>query len=593
MILAVFGMVNALDARAWTVCLNPQWLRRNPARLASEPRVDVGKVHTGPSRSGRTRSPTLDGMVAAAVTADRAGRGANRRAAVLMRPAAAVGAGVLLFASFPPRTTWWLAPLAFAVLGAALYGRRARAGFGHGYLFGLGFLLPLLVWTGSFVGWPWLFLPAFEALFFAATAAGMAAVSRLPAAPVLAAAVWVAGEAARGRVPFGGFPWGKVAFGQPEGPLLPIAALGGAPLLSFAVVLTGLGLAELSRRLLRPAGERTERRVAARRLVVPALAMVLPLLTGLAATAAVDTAPESGTLTVALVQGNVPQAGLDFNAQRRAVLDNHRARTEQLADDVRAGRAPQPDLVLWPENAADIDPVRNADATAVVDAAVEAIRAPILLGAILDPPQGGPHNAVVQWEPGTGPTAQYVKRHVQPFGEYIPMRSIARMFSADVDRVRRPLQPGDEVGVMDVAGARVAIATCYEVAFDYIVQDAVRAGGTVIAVPTNNATFGFTEMTYQQLAMSRVRAVEHSRAVLVAATSGVSAVIAPDGTVQQRTTLFTPAALVADVPLRTTTTLAARLGAAPEWLLVAIGVAALTGAGLRRRRIADLEEKDV
>ena len=522
-------------------------------------------------------------MVPAAVTADRAGGGTNRRAAVLARSAASACGGLLLYVSFPPRTVWWLALPGFALLGAALHGRGARAGFGYGYLFGLGFLLPLLVWTGSFVGSaPWLVLAAAEALFCSAAAAGMAVVSRAPAAPVFAAALWVAGEAARARVPFGGFPWGKVAFGQPDGVFLPIAALGGAPLLSFAVVLSGLGLAELARRAL--VARRAHRRAVSRRLLAPALAAVLPVLAGLAATPLVDTGPPGGTLTVALVQGNVPQAGLDFNAQRRAVLDNHRARTERLAADVRAGRAPQPDLVLWPENAADIDPIRNADATAAVDAAAEAIRAPILVGAILDPPDGGPFNAVVLWQPGIGPTAVYVKRHVQPFGEYIPLRSLARLFSKDVDRVRRPLQPGDRVGVLDVAGTRVAIAMCYEVAFDNVVQDAVRAGGTVLAVPTNNATFGLTEMTYQQLAMSRVRAVEHSRSVLVAATSGVSAVIAPDGTVEQRTVLFTADALVADVPLRTTTTLATRVGAAPEWLLVMIGAAALLAVALRSRR---------
>jgi apolipoprotein N-acyltransferase len=510
---------------------------------------------------------------------------------VLVRSVASAGGGVLLYVSFPPRTVWWLALAAFALLGYVLHGRGARAGFGYGYLFGLGFLLPLLVWTGSFVGSaPWLLLATFEALFCGAAAAGMALVSRAAAAPVFAAALWVAGEAARGRLPFGGFPWGKVAFGQPDGVLLPIAALGGAPLLSFAVALSGLGLAELVRRYLtsrrrEPAGQTgTAHRPAKRHLLAPALAAVLPVLVGLAAASLNDTAPQGGTLTVALIQGNVPQAGLDFNAQRRAVLDNHRARTEQLAADVRAGRVSQPDLVLWPENAADIDPIRNADATVAVDAAAEAIAAPILVGAILDPPEAGPFNAVVLWQPRLGPTAEYVKRHVQPFGEYIPMRSVARLFSRDVDRVRRPLQPGHEVGVLDVAGTRVAIATCYEVAFDNVVQDAVRGGGTVLAVPTNNATFGFTEMTYQQLAMSRVRAVEHSRAVLVAATSGVSAVISPAGAVQQHSALFTADALVAEVPLRTMTTLATRIGAAPEWLLVVIGMVALLRVVRRDRR---------
>jgi apolipoprotein N-acyltransferase len=550
-------------------------------------------------------------MVAAAVTADPARGAVAGWTGVVLRSVLSAAAGAVLYLSFPPRPLWFLAIVAFALLGAALRGRRARAGLGYGCLFGLAFLLPLLSWTGVFVGWPWLFLPAAETVFVAVTAAGMAVVSRLPAAPLLAAAVWVAGEAARARIPFGGFPWGRVAFGQPDGPYLPLAALGGAPLLSFAVVLTGLALAELIRaaavrhtfaRTQQPSGpaERKPdwRRVHAQRFreagrkpvwrskawFGPALAAVLPLAVALLAGLSVDPTPQAGTRAVALVQGNVPRAGLDFNAQRRAVLDNHAERTEELAADVRAGLQPHPDLVLWPENAADIDPIRNADATAVVDRAVADVGVPVLLGAILNPPTGGPQNAVVQWEPGRGPVAQYVKRHVQPFGEYIPLRPIARWFSSDVDRVSRDLQPGNEVGVLDAAGTRVGIATCYEVAFDGIVRDTVTHGGTVLAVPTNNATFGYTEMTYQQLAMSRVRAVEHSRAVLVAATSGVSAVITPDGRVQQRTGLFTADALVADVPLRTTATLATRLGAAPEWLVVAIAVAALLAAAGRTRR---------
>jgi len=498
--------------------------------------------------------------------------------------------GVLLYLSFPPRTLWWLAPVGFALLGWVLRGRGVRAGFGYGLLFGLGFLLPLLAWTGTFVGpVPWLLLATFEALFCGVAGAGMAAVSRLPVAPLLGAAVWVATEAARARVPFGGFPWGKVGFGQPDGPLLPLAAVGGSALLSFAVVAIGLGLAKVAHLA-------ADRRSPVS-LVAASLAVVLPLVAGLAATVLVargDGVAQAGSVQTALVQGNVPRAGLDFNAQRRAVLDNHVRRTEQLAAEVAAGRVPRPELVVWPENSSDIDPLRHADAAAVIDAAAQAIDAPILVGAVLVPDERTVENAILRWEPGAGPTAKYVKRRVQPFGEYIPLRPLARLFSKDVDRVRRDMVSGDQVGVLEVAGTTVAVATCYEVAFDHVVTDAVRAGGTVIVVPTNNATFGNTEMTYQQLAMSRVRAVEHSRAVLVAATSGVSAIVMPDGTVTARTDLFTADALVANVPLRHTTTLATRIGAAFEWLLVCVGVGSLLLAAWQRprarREAEDLEE---
>ena len=132
----------------------------------------------------------------------------------------------------------------------------------------------------------------------------------------------------------------------------------------------------------------------------------------------------------------------------------------------------------------------------------------------------------------------------------------------------------------------MGVAICWEIAFDDLIRDSVRNGAEFLAVPSNNATFGLTDMTYQQQAMSRMRAVEHDRAVVVATTSGSSAVIAPDGSVLTRSALFTPAALVERIPLRTTTTLATQLGAVPEWSLVTLGLAALAGVQVDRRRRA-------
>ncbi|MGH3613073.1 MAG: apolipoprotein N-acyltransferase [Pseudonocardia sp.] len=494
------------------------------------------------------------------------------------RFAGAVGGGLLLYLSFPPRTLWWLALPAFALLGAVLYGRGARAGLGWGTLLGLGHLLPLLVWTGEYVGaLPWLALAGLEALFFGLAAAGMAVVSRLPGAPLWAAAVWVAGEAARSRVPFGGFPWGRVAFGQPDGPLLPVAAIGGAPVLSFMTVLAGLALAEVTRRVVRrerraalPAG------LAALALLTGPLAALLPPLGG---------APER-VVTIAVVQGNVPRLGLDFNAQRRAVLDNHVRVTEQLAADVAAGRLPAPDLVIWPENASDIDPLRNLDAAARIDAAARAIGVPVLLGSVLRNPDGRTAtNSVLIWEAGAGVVGRTDKRRVQPFGEYLPHREFFSLFSSYADRAG-DFVPGPGAGVVDTAGVRVGVAICWEIAFDDLVADSVAAGATVLAVPSNNATFGLSEMTYQQLAMSRVRAVEHDRAVVVATTSGVSAMIAPDGSVRDRTGQFTPAVLVERTVLRTTTTLAGLVRSVPEWTLAAMGVLAVGWAILADRATA-------
>ncbi|MCP2257519.1 apolipoprotein N-acyltransferase [Streptoalloteichus tenebrarius] len=516
-------------------------------------------------------------------------RGARRRRlptrAFVLRLLGAVAAGLTLFASFPPRPLWWLAPLAFVLLGLVVHGRRARAGFGYGVVFGAAFLGPLLWWTGTYVGVAApLALTALESLFFGVGCAAVAATSRLRGAPVWAAALWVGADALRARLPFGGFPWGKVAFGQPEGVFLPLAAVGGTALLSFAVTLCGFGLAALARTLL------VWRRGLGRpRWWGPGLAAVAPVLAGaVAGPLVVSTAPESGTATAAVVQGNVPRLGLDFNAQRRAVLDNHVRRTEELAQAVREGRVRQPDLVIWPENSSDIDPYRNADAWAEIQEAVRQVNAPVSVGAVLVPPTGSLRNTAILWEPRRGPVAEYTKRQLQPFGETLPLRGLMRLVAPEfVDKLQHEFGPGQEAVSFPMGPARVGLATCYEVAFDWAVTDTVRSGAQVLAIPTNNATFGFTDMTYQQLAMSRVRAVEHGRTVLVAATSGVSAVVLPDGSVARSTALFTPDVLVENVPLRTTATLATRLGAVPEWALTALGAAALGWVmvrGVARRR---------
>ncbi|MFD3545360.1 apolipoprotein N-acyltransferase [Streptomyces sp. NPDC058655] len=537
----------------------------------SEPAGPAGR----PAASPGTDASALPGPTGSSRPPGTPGKGT--RTGFWVRAGLAALAGVLLYLSFPPRPLWWLAPLALALLAGCLYGRRARTGFALGFLGGLGYLLPLLSWTGEEVGpVPWLALAAVEAVFIGLTGLGIALVSRLPAWPLLAAAVWVAGEALRARAPFGGFPWGRLAFGQADGVFTPLVALGGTPLLSFAVALCGFGIYEAVR-----VGRGRPRRATA---VLAALAVAAPVAAGLAARPLVSDAPEDGTVVAAVIQGNVPRLGLDFNAQRRQVLDNHAARTVQLAADVRAGRVPKPDLVVWPENSSDLDPYSEPDAHAAIDAAVKAIGVPVAIGAVVAPETGPLRNTMILWDPVEGPTETYDKRKIQPFGERIPMRSVVRLFSSDVDRVRRDFGPGREPGVFDMAGSGIGMVTCFEAAFDDAVRSTVLDGAQVIAVPSNNATFGRSQMTYQQLAMDRIRAVEHSRTVLVPVTSGVSAVIRPDGAVVSQTKMFTADALVAEIPLRSGRTPATVVGPLPEYAMLLLAAGGLGLAAARRIR---------
>jgi apolipoprotein N-acyltransferase len=497
--------------------------------------------------------------------------------------------GLALVLAFPGYDLIALAVLGPAALALAVRGQRLRSGLWLGLVLGLFFFVPLLSWSGIYVGpVPWLALAGFEALHVALLGGATALTSRLRFWPVWAAALWVADEAVRGRFILGGFPWGRLGFSQTEGPLLSLAAYGGVPLVSFAVALTGTLLAAAGLAVHRawpardggaPAGEwRAAALATAAVVAVPAVGALawLPL----AGPSLTDGGPVA---TVAVIQGNVPRAGLDFNAQRRAVLDNHVQQTIDLAADVAAGRAAQPDAVIWPENSSDIDPYRNVDAGRQIDRAAEAIDAPILVGAIVQGPGRYISNTAIVWDPDDGPGDTYVKRHPVPFGEYVPARSFFRTFSADVDRVTDQFA-GDEVGVLDVGGVRVGDLICFEVVYDGLVRDVVAGGAGMLVVQTNNATFGFTDESEQQLALSRLRAVEFGRTVAVAATSGISAVVAPDGTVVRSSSLFTPAVFVEEIAQRDSGTVALRLGPAPEWVLTALGAGALLTAALRRFR---------
>ncbi|OZD10276.1 apolipoprotein N-acyltransferase [Rhodococcus sp. 06-235-1A] len=496
------------------------------------------------------------------------------------------GAGALIFGSFPPRTLWFLAPLGIALLALVLTGfggRRVvslKAGFGYGYVAGLGFFVPLLPWIGVYVGpMPWLALAAAESVFVGLFGILGVLAARTAWWPLSMALAWSLTEWLRSSVPFGGFPWGRLAFGQPEGWLLPLASIGGAPLLSFAVALTGTGSASLLVAISRRQGVKSFVGPVAATIVASVVAVaLLPTLHS-------NEAEDGGrTVTIAAVQGSVPRLGLDFNAQRRAVLDNHVRETMALAAEVDAGRQAAPDLVVWPENASDIDPLRNSDAATLITQASVAVGAPILVGTVLVNADGTNSNSVIAWNGSDGPGERHDKKIIQPFGEYLPYRSFFRLFSEYADRAGY-FVPGSGNGVVHAAGIAAGIATCYEVAFDRALEESVSSGAEFIAIPTNNATFGDTEMTYQQLAMSRVRAVEHGRTVVVAATSGVSAVVSPDGDVLQQTPLFAADVLVSDVALRRTHTVATRLGSGSELIL---GLAAIAALGvpllLGRRR---------
>ncbi|MEV6371068.1 apolipoprotein N-acyltransferase [Micromonospora musae] len=500
----------------------------------------------------------------------------------------AVAAGLALLAAFPPYGVWPLAPVGVALLAAAAHRRRLRAGAGLGFLTGVAFFAPLLAWTNLHTGaLPWVLLSLLQAGYLALLGVATAWVSPLVDrarwcwAP-LTGLLWVGQEALRDRTPFGGFPWGRLAFSQGDSPLLRVAALGGAPLVTFAVAVAGGLLLTAGWRRWSVGGLRRARWW----LPVGGLTAGAVLLCAAGLLVPVGRAGGGATVTVAIVQGNVPRLGLDFNAQRQAVLNNHVDATLELAGRVAAGEQPRPDLVVWPENASDIDPLRNPTAGARISQAADTIGAPILVGAVLLGPDAGQvRNAGILWRPGSGADLEqlYVKRHPVPFAEYVPLRNIARMVSKQVDRVRADFVAGSTPGVVRAGPVLLGDVICFEVAYDEVVRDTVTGGAQLLVVQTNNATFDEAEAR-QQLAMVRLRAVEHGRPALMASTVGVSGFVGPDGRVSDATGFNTREVVVRQLRLADGRTPATRVGLWPEVALAGLAVAALAGAAVLRRR---------
>ncbi len=492
-----------------------------------------------------------------------------------------------------------------AVLALALRRDSARWNALVGLVWGLAFFLPHLYWANASVGsLPWIALSLLEAAFVGAFAAVWTWSRRAPvvrnrpiAGAVVFATLWVMVEQVRSAWPFGGFPWGRLAFSQTDAPVVALAAVGGAPLVSAAVASAGALLAQAvlaagaargpltARSLLDASRRRARTREAAAALVGAGLVVGAGLLDPLPVageSATGDEAAEAAVLRIAAVQGNVAKPGLDAFEHRLEVLRNHVAGTLAVREAVGPGGV---DVVLWPENAADVDPRVDRQGRVLVVEAVAAVDTPVLVGT-LSYDELGRYNDSVLWTPEEGPVATYTKQHPAPFAEYIPIRDFARVFTDKVDLVGTDMLPGTEVGVVPLDVARLgrtvplADAICFEVAYDGLLRRAVRAGGEMIVVQTNNASFGWTQESVQQLAMTRLRAVEHGRSAVQVSTVGVSGVVAPDGTVLQRTELFTAAQMIDAVPLRTTLTLSDRLGIWPLWVAAA-GAVVVLAAGLR------------
>jgi len=489
--------------------------------------------------------------------------------------------GLAVFASFPPLDIWPLAALGPATLVVALTGRSLRASFGCGLAFGLALFVPLLSWLINVAWYAWGALAVAEAVIFAVLCIAQRLLLELPFWPGAVAAWWVAAEALRDRWPFA-FPWGRLAMSQSVAPDVRWVAVGGAPLLTFLVALTGAMIARAVLTALGAGGWRSLGSLAAS--VAAAVTAGLVLAGGLLPVDPVGGAP---TVPVAAIQGNVPRArNLPELLNNSEVTQNQAADTLKLAAEVKAGRLPAPDVVVWPEDAVGLDPYEYPFVYGEILGVVDSVGWPVLVGEVLENPL---RNVGQLWVPGRGPTYPiYVKRQLVPFGEYIPFRGLISSFSSLPSLQPVNYTAGHNAVVFDVGKIRLGDVICYEVGFDNLVRSEVNAGANLLALQSNDADFeidGQLGETGQQTAMARIRAIESDRAVVYASTTGQSSIIAPSGAMIEQSGVWRRAILDARVPLVSYRTLADRVGAWPEYVLVLLAVLALGVSVMLRWRL--------
>jgi len=398
------------------------------------------------------------------------------------------------------------------------------------FLFAVTLNLIVLHWSSTFVGsLPWVILAVGMSIFYLP----LALVSKwgMTAYPLL----YILLEELRNRFPFGGFGWVRVAYTQADSPFSKIAAIGGASALSALTLLIALILFFV-----------TQRRISAITFL-PFLLILIPV-----------NLSTTGNATVLMIQGNVPTLGLDFNSRAKAVFNNHFEKTqEEIAKD------PKVDFILWPENSVDVDPFLNAD----VNASLNSIQQPLIIGAILNKGSSR-YNTSILWG-GELPNT-YIKQHLTPFGEYIPLRSLARIISPLVDEVE-DFSPGDGGKTFSIGEIKVAPVICYELIDDDLLRQAA-ADSNILAVQTNSATFGMSAESAQQLSITRVRAIEHGRNIASVSTTGYSAIINSSGKVVEQTAMGSADSIRAEVGLIEGQT---PRDAAGDWALIGVLVTLL------------------
>ena len=474
----------------------------------------------------------------------------------------ALGSGTLVAFSLPP-WGWW--PLAF--IGIAIFARittsgitRKRTQFLLGTIFAFGWFAPGMCWM-------WFLTPPgyviavllFAAFHGVASVIGSRSMYPLVALPLAHALA----ETFRFSFPFGGVPLASLAISQSASPLVGIVRIGGPLLLTFCVLQIGFALSQLV--------------VAPRIKHIAAFGALTALIVcaGIIAPQGSDTGE---TRTIAAVQGGGPQGTLAINTNPRDVVERHLAATRTITSS-------NLDMVIWPENVIDVaDFYDSAERIEIAEQAAR-LGAPFVVGITEDMNARYFTNAqIVVNEDGTlGDRYDKVRR--VPFGEFVPLRGLLETLGTPVDRIPRDALAGSDIAQLQVDDTTVGVVISWEVFFSGRANEGVEAGGSILVNPTNGSSYTGTILQTQQIASSRLRAIENGRWLVQVSPTGFSAFISPTGHVYDRTGVSEQRVLERTINLRSGRTLYSNLGDLP-FIVVMVALLGSLAFIARKRRVS-------
>lgn len=469
-----------------------------------------------------------------------------------------------------PRANVWIAIFpAVIMLWLAIKDRPFFKAYGLGVVGGIFFYASQSPWMTAYLGpVPWLALATLQGLIFGF---GMAVSSlvwqklRNPAVIAFAlASIWVAREWVAGHWPYGGYAWSRLAQTQADTWLAKWAYLGGLSLISFVVAFIAASAMVIA--LSKNRKQWALYGFNAVAVIVPVV-LVLPVA-------------GQGSAVIAGIQGNA-NAGLFSQEPAGSNLAKQLKETYRAAQDAKFKEV---DFVVWPENASDLDPTRVPNAKAAVLDLVEITQKPMLLGTVNWRGEEV-YNTILQYNPGEGQVDYYDKQRPVPFAEYVPDRDFWNLLAPDlIGLITTGYSFGQKSGVFDIAGVKAGSLICFEISIDELMNKLVNEGAEVLISQANNADFGQTDETFQQVQLVKLQAIATGRAIVHISTVGESLVVMPDGSVSERIEPFKPGYYISEVPLRTEITPADRFFGWVDYATMIATIAFIALALLRRKK---------